>query len=169
MSAIKGAAFEVEISNKLAHLKGCTCLSNVRVYSAFLGKMTEIDRLLITPWGLYCIEAKSFNTEISGRFEDTDWSGWSGKYETWIYNPVFQNFEHIRSLNNNLRKMRKKVVKLDNVVIVPDSCKISSDTNLVMNLSAFMDKLLLDSCNKDKINLPEVIDSLLALGKVKVR
>src|SRR5690554_4374070 len=100
---IKGTVFELNVSRKLSELSRCMFLSNFKVYSHYLGKYTEIDRLLFTPWDIYCIEAKSFNTSLEGKFNDNSWIGRSGRRSTTIYNPVFQNFEHIRSLNSALR------------------------------------------------------------------
>jgi hypothetical protein len=161
----KGTAFEVQISSVLSSLKnkGCFMLPNLRIHSSFLKTTTEIDRLFITPWNIYCIEAKSFNSELQGRLSDVDWYGRSGTFTTKIFNPVTQNFEHIRSLNNNLRRANKKALEMTNVVVVPDSCNINTDVELVYNFSSFIDSVVSDSFKGVRLNVQEVIDSISAV------
>lgn len=164
--ALKGTAFEIEVTVKLMAIEGVNVLSNLWVYSETLDKPTEIDRLIIAPWGLYCVEVKSFNSALIGTFNERMWVGRSWKRSTKIYSPVFQNFEHIRSLNNNLRKRKQKPLKMQNIVVVPDSCKIMHDTNMVMGLSQFCDKLLSDSIIYNKsVNVKEILSSLRKVVK----
>jgi hypothetical protein len=165
-AVLKGTVFELEISAALAGIDGATVLSNLKVYSNFLGRFTEIDRLLIAPWGVYCIEAKSFNSALEGKIDDSQWTGKTGGSSTRVYNPVFQNFEHIRSLNSILRKIGKKPLHMYNAVVVPDSCRIISDSDMVMTRSRFLDRVISDSCSTGTLNVKEVFSNLSKIRTV---
>ena len=135
---VKGAVFESEVSYTLEQFERAIVISNLVLYSHYLESPTEIDKLIISPHGIFVVEVKSFSTSLHGRFSDEFWTGITGKTSTKIYSPVRQNFEHIRTLNNALHRIGGKFYPLENIVIVPDSSKINSDCNQVMNLSNFV-------------------------------
>lgn len=160
---IKGTKFEVLVSTTLLHSfksKGVTFLSNLKIYSHYLQRPTEIDRLFITPWKIYSLEAKSYSTGLFGNITDPFWLGLTGRAQTKVYNPVTQNFEHIRSLNNNIRRARRKPFKIENIVVVPDGCRIESDYDKVLTLSQLLDMVLSDSYGQKEIDVSEVIESI---------
>lgn len=141
----KGTMFEVEFSMNFKDADNVTCLSNVRVFSHFLKRATEIDRILVTPWKIYFVELKSFNSYIKGNLSDKEWIGITGKTVTKIYNPVMQNYEHLRSFSNRSFQETGKFVKAENFVVVPDSCVVQTNSAHVLNLSNFINKVWTDS------------------------
>ncbi|EOZ8645543.1 nuclease-related domain-containing protein [Acinetobacter baumannii] len=68
------------------------------------GNSTQIDHIVISKKGIFCIETKNLNGELKGRVEDKNWIhiNRQGKKNT-IYNPIFQNQSHI----NHLAKVLK--------------------------------------------------------------
>lgn len=151
---------------RLNSIGGLRVLSNVVLYSPYLKKETEIDKLVLSPWGLYCIEAKSFNTSIWGSINDDFWVGVTGRKSTKIYNPVMQNFEHIRCLKKRLKTITGNYINISNIVVVPDSCKISTDVrHMVMNVAELVDLLLSDSLKGDRLNFEQVASGLEKGGK----
>lgn len=164
LGKVKGASFETEITVKLSVVKDSVCIPHVKVYSHFLGTETEVDNILLTPWKFYCVEAKSFTTSLEGNLGDYEWIGNSWGKRTVIYNPVSQNFEHIRSLNSYLKRVLGKFFRFENIIVVPDSCLIKSNYPNVMTISDFMSRIVMDSSyalsNLDYTSLEEVIRRL---------
>lgn len=157
---VKGTTFEVELAINLHSLDDVRVIPNLGVFSPYLGRDTEIDLLVLSPWGIYCLEAKSFNTGLMGSLEDDFWAGVTGRKVTRIYNPVMQNFEHIRCLKRRVKEVTGKFIDVDNYVVVPDSCKISTDVrHMVLNLTELMDKLVSDSFNRPRFSFNEVAAS----------
>lgn len=146
---------------RLNSIGGLRVLSNIGLHSPYLKRETEIDKLVLSPWGLYCIEAKSFNTSIWGSINDDFWVGVTGRKSTKIYNPVMQNFEHIRCLKKKLKKVTGNYIDIVNLVVVPDSCRIHTDVrDMVLNSSELIDYIVADSLKGNKLNLKGIESNL---------
>jgi hypothetical protein len=163
---LKGNVFELEFSMLMSSIPGVKVFSNFKVHSKYLERSTDIDRLIVCPWGVYSIELKSFNHHFSGEWGDTNWVGFTGRKRTEIFNPVIQNYEHIRSLNWQVYRIGKKFIPIDNYILVPNSCEINSSVNLVMNIKDFIPRLMEDSVRRPS-NKTFVSEFLSILGKVK--
>lgn len=163
---MKGTEFEVELSTRLRNIPNVKVLANIELYSHSINDNTEIDRLIITPHRIYCAEAKSFNTELSGYFVDRDWYGYSGRYERKIFNPILQNIQHIRTLRNAFRRKGYAPPLIENVVVIPDYCRVNSDCDNIYEISAFVDKLIYDSCTIAEIDMSTVLTQLRKIFEV---
>jgi hypothetical protein len=137
---LKGTSFEMELGK---YIKGDSfrLFSNVSIYSYKLRKYTEIDNLVITPWRLYSVESKSFSSYLKGEIGDYQWLGITGRTTTPVYNPVMQNFEHIRSLNSSYFRKYNEFLDVENYVVIPDTCKGISNYSKLKNISDFLDEL----------------------------
>lgn len=61
---------------------------------------SQIDHVVISPCGLFVIETKNYNGEIKGKKEDRTWRV-SNRFN--MYNPLKQNYGHIKALENVLK------------------------------------------------------------------
>lgn len=157
---MKGTMFEIELSLHFKDEEDVVCLPNVEFYSRYLGRPTEVDRILITPNATYFVEQKAYNSVLRGNFEDEYWIGMTGRTLRKLYNPIMQNFEHIRSARNQLYRRMKKKIPIENYVVVPDSCKVEHETPFVLNISNFLDKVWMD-ISKGKKQDPKLIKFML--------
>ena len=83
------------------------------------GHKTEIDAVLITRKGIFCIETKSWMGSISGNDEDEYWLQAYQDMSRGVRkhrNPVKQNRAHCNALKETLNKP----IKIENVVIFFD-------------------------------------------------
>jgi len=161
---LKGEAFELLLESKIASIKNVRCVTNIKIYSPHLGKLTEIDLLVVTPWRVYCLEAKSYTTSLSGNIEEDRWTGYTRDRSTALFNPIIQNFEHIRSLKYNLLKVGLYLNDIPSAVVVPDTCDISRAAmrfTIVKDISGFIGDLITDS-----LTLPSNLDTELILDRV---
>lgn len=154
---MKGTLFEVELTLHFRDTPGVICYPNLRMYSYHLKKSTEVDRILITPWKIYFVEQKSYTNIVRGHLSDDYWMGITGKKLTKFYNPVMQNFEHIRTFKNQVFCALGKWIEVENYVVVPDTCSVEHETNLVLNMSNFIDRVWRDSIAPHNINVNEVL------------
>ncbi len=60
---------------------------------------SQIDHIVISPYGLFVIETKNYGGEIKGSRDDTYWSV-SNRFQ--MYNPLKQNYGHIKALESLL-------------------------------------------------------------------
>ncbi|WP_010240986.1 nuclease-related domain-containing protein [Clostridium arbusti] len=68
----------------------------------------QIDHLVLSPYGIFCIETKNMKGTITGREEDNAWkqvkTGQGGKtYEKSFYNPCKQSRGHVNAIKSLLR------------------------------------------------------------------
>lgn len=96
-------------------------------------KGAQIDHLVLSPYGLFCIETKSMKGTITGREDDRYWTqkknGKGGNtYEKQFYNPCKQSSGHVNAVNNVLRHKDFQDVWVQSVVV------FCSEENVRLNL-----------------------------------
>lgn len=161
---LKGEAFELILSASISKFKDVSCINNLKVYSNTLDRIMEIDILVVTPWCIYSVEAKSFSSYLRGSLRDLYWVGISGSRTTEIFNPVIQNIEHIRALKQNLVSEGIYLPHINNYVVAQDTCDLSgvdSPPNLVMKKADFIDRIITDSLYRS-----HTLDTKLIINKV---
>lgn len=110
----------------------------------------QIDHVVISPYCIFVIETKNYNGEIKGGRTDQQWSV-SNRYK--MYNPLKQNYGHIKALENLLKDVA--TVKYISMIsftmrcrfsIDPELRKIQSDELVVydVELSEFMSRKLIN-------------------------
>lgn len=152
-----GTLQEISLRNRIIDNLTKNGITNFRIlpsyktYSYKLKKNADIDLLLITECGVYAIEIKSFVSKIIGKYSDKMWKGISFKNCTMVFNPVFQNKEHIRSLNTVLRRNGYEALPISNIVCVQNGCKRISDCEEVVSESMLLSRILMDLRFKEKV------------------
>ncbi|KPU27770.1 hypothetical protein TR13x_03915 [Caloranaerobacter sp. TR13] len=68
------------------------------------GRTSQIDHVVISPYGIFVIETKNYKGTIIGTDEDREWIQKIGKYRNKFYNPVKQNIGHINALKELLKE-----------------------------------------------------------------
>ncbi|EPF6483029.1 nuclease-related domain-containing protein [Acinetobacter baumannii] len=68
------------------------------------GGTTQIDHIVLSRKGIFCIETKNLNGELKGDVDDKNWLHWNKRGDkNIIYNPIFQNHAHIKHLARVLK------------------------------------------------------------------
>jgi len=101
-------------------------------------KEAQIDHVIISPFGAWCIETKSHLGRIYGKESDKNWTqkkkSEKGKiYSTSFYNPIAQNAVHCRRLREYLRETSGIDIVAKSVVVFTsaDQLNIQSVTPVV--------------------------------------
>lgn len=63
---------------------------------------TEIDHVIVSPYGIFCIETKSHKGHIYGYSNNVFWKQYLGDNKYQVYNPIKQNYKHTKALENLL-------------------------------------------------------------------
>lgn len=129
---IKG---EMETANELSKLNNKYYIYNDIIIGG-KEKGAQIDHLVLSPYGMFCIETKNMRGTITGREEDNNWQqkkiGQGGKiYEKEFYNPCKQSKGHINAINNMLVHENFHDIKVYSVVAFNNN----SDTNLKIEVN----------------------------------
>ncbi|NUU61088.1 nuclease-related domain-containing protein [Paenibacillus agri] len=85
----------------------------------------QIDHIIISPYCLFVIETKNYNGEIKGGRTDQQWSV-SNRYK--MYNPLKQNYGHIKAIESLLKGVPK--VKSVSIISFTMRCRFSIDPEL---------------------------------------
>ncbi|HEU4962356.1 MAG TPA: NERD domain-containing protein [Bacilli bacterium] len=62
------------------------------------GGTSQIDHVVVSPYGIFVIETKNYKGLIYGSEQDQKWTQVINRYKTPFYNPVLQNKGHIKAL-----------------------------------------------------------------------
>ena len=87
---------------------------------------TQIDHIVVSNYGIFCIETKAYKGWIFGNANQDQWTQVIFRYKGRFYNPLRQNFAHISAIKDLLgaQRLKKPVVSLI-VFSVADKLKIS--------------------------------------------
>ncbi|BFH32558.1 NERD domain-containing protein [Paenibacillus melissococcoides] len=86
---------------------------------------SQIDHVVVTPYGLFVIETKNYNGEIKGARTDKQWTV-SNRFR--MYNPLMQNYGHIKALTAIL--LAYPDLKFISLVSFTMRCRFSIDPEL---------------------------------------
>lgn len=151
---LSGSYFERKVASLISNSMDCVIYINSKFYSPSLNRGTECDLVVLTQFKLYCIECKHYNGFIAGERFSKEWKFVSSGKLGHIQNPYLLNKMHIRIIRGTFYKKGLKPLDIENIIVVPDKCKIHVEKCNVMHLSDLMIKLDFDrQCLKPIYNL----------------
>lgn len=113
------------------------------------GGTTQIDHLVISPYGIFVVETKNMSGWIFGRASDKTWTQTFHRRKFSFQNPLRQNYKHVKAVEAVTSLPENK---LHSLVIFTGSAKFkkSKPSNVtcrsggVMHIRSFSDQLLSD-------------------------
>jgi hypothetical protein len=122
-----GEIGEYKINIQLDQLpKECKHINDIMIRnSKSRSGFSQIDHVVITPYGLFVIETKNYNGEIKGLREDSYWTV-SNRFK--MYNPLKQNYGHIKALASMLKGYPD--LTFVSMISFTMRCRFSIDPNL---------------------------------------
>ena len=122
------------------------------------GRTSQIDHVVVSRYGVFCIETKQYNGFITGNKYDDKWVRHAGNKKYYYSNPIKQNYGHIKQLAKLLDIDESLII---NIVSIPSKAtlKIKDDGevcryyNLAEKILSY-DDLIID-------NPREIINKLL--------
>ena len=89
---------------------------------------TQIDHVVVSPYGIFVIETKNFSGWIFGEEKSQQWAQtFKEKEGKLFYNPIKQNWGHIFALSEHLRI---NVRMFKPVVVFSNNCKLDVETTI---------------------------------------
>lgn len=102
--AIRGAIGEWMVNRKLTKLGAeYRVFTDIYVPNGESG-YTQVDHIVLSPYGVFVIETKHYSGWIYGSERQKNWTQVIYKRKERLYNPIWQNYEHIQSLKDYLHK-----------------------------------------------------------------
>lgn len=75
-------------------------------------KTYQIDHLIISQFGIFVIETKNYYGLILGDDHKDKWIQYLGKKKTYFLNPIYQNYSHIKALEDLLNLDINKFISI---------------------------------------------------------
>ncbi|WP_091160433.1 nuclease-related domain-containing protein [Paenibacillus sp. 453mf] len=85
---------------------------------------SQIDHVVVSPYAIFVIETKNYNGEIKGKKGDREWSV-SNRYK--LYNPLKQNYGHIKALQAHVPDIQIPYVSMISFTM---RCRFNVDPEL---------------------------------------
>lgn len=104
---------------------------------------TQIDHVVVSNFGIFCIETKSYKGWIFGNTNDEYWTQVIYKHKERFYNPLRQNYAHRKAVEDLVRAKYPKVSILS-LIAFPDAEKLNisgPNSDLVYNASEIKTKI----------------------------
>jgi len=97
-------------------------LKDIMLQSDGSSSATQIDHIVVSNYGIFCIETKAYQGWIFGNAHDQYWTQVIYKHKVRFYNPLRQNYAHLKSVEKLLGQLLKGQIK--SFVAFPDAGKI---------------------------------------------
>lgn len=68
-----------------------------------LTKTSQIDHIIVSTFGIFCIETKGYKGKIYGKESYRQWCQYLPKRKNYFMNPVYQNYGHIKAIETILK------------------------------------------------------------------
>lgn len=140
--ARQGRAGEAAVNRRLRKFRGKSFARAKDVMLPAHDKTSQIDNMLISPYGIFVIETKNYSGKVEGSPSDSHWTHFypdvlQGSRE--FLNPIWQNHGHIKALRELLKDTYPKL-PFYNVVAFSNLCLFPEIENVVAfkNLPAYL-------------------------------
>lgn len=124
----------------------------------------QIDHIVLSKYGIFVIEMKNYYGLIKGREYDNNWVQYLGKTKNTFYNPIHQNYGHIKSLSNLLKIDEEKFIS---IICFSNQAKLSIDSKTTVVQTDLLTKSILKwqtEINNEDLNS---LFSILTLNNIK--
>lgn len=112
---LTGIASEIIVILKLRKLDSARykIFNNLMLPSNGHTSATQIDHVVVSNYGIFCVETKSYRGWIFGDANQRYWTRVFFQYKTRFYNPLWQNYAHIKALEYLLEsRLKAPIVSL---------------------------------------------------------
>lgn len=132
-----GADWKGKYSEKLAYNKMLELSDDYHIFNNLFfeanGYSTQIDHLVVSPYGVFVIETKGYKGWIFGSEESECWTQILYDYRYKFYNPIKQNESHVRKIRYLLQSSAE--IPIIPIVVFNDNAelKINVQNHIVVN------------------------------------
>ena len=119
---IKGSIGEKKVNQILENINDSKLLKDVILKTE--NGTTQIDHILIHKKGIFVIETKNFKGWIFGKEKDKYWVQSIYNKKSKFYNPIRQNYGHIKAIESYLPENRRNILR--SIIIFSNNCEFKN-------------------------------------------
>lgn len=157
-----GYAGEKRVYRKLKRIsKGRFAVLN-DVLLPLYNNYTQIDHVVIGPFGVVCIETKNHSGHITGSMNDAYWMQRIGRKKHKLYNPLVQNNTHCLAVKYFLKKENLSHVPICNLVVFSsDHVSVNlKENNLPVIPLSYLKKFFKKNLENRDVNVEEILAAI---------
>ena len=133
-------------------------------------KTSQIDHLVISNYGIFIIENKNYQGHIYGKQYDKSWTQVIGKSRNTFYNPIAQNYGHIKAVENIIGENYKiySIIVFGQKAVISKvdiddrkNIKVINESQLLTTIQSF-DKVLLSN-EEVRMLFNKVLESMASI------
>lgn len=103
--------------------------------------VTQIDHIVVSNYGIFCLETKGHAGWILGRANQEYWTQTIYRYKKSFYNPLRQNYAHMKAIEELLKPYFPNI-SIVSLVVFPNAKKIElADTDNVGDMLNILDRI----------------------------
>jgi len=106
------------------------------IYIQREGRSTQIDHVVVSPYGVFCIETKNYSGLIYGSTHSDQWTQNIYGHKYYFNNPLRQNGTHVKALVSLLQIPAEKIVPI--VVFLRDARMMNHVDGNLMELGVLL-------------------------------
>ncbi|WP_288221229.1 nuclease-related domain-containing protein [uncultured Clostridium sp.] len=118
----KGSIGEKKVNNILENIADSKLLKDIILKTE--EGTTQIDHILIHRKGIFVIETKNFKGWIFGKEKDKYWVQSIYNKKSKFYNPIRQNYGHIKAIKSYLPENRRNILK--SIIVFSNNCEFKN-------------------------------------------
>lgn len=147
--------------NKLPK-KNYKVLNNIMISS---NNMTyQIDHLVISHYGIFVIEMKNYYGKIYGNEYKKYWYQYLNGNKRLFYNPIYQNYGHIKALSNILNKTEDIFIS---IICFSNQAKLNNKSKNIVTQLDYVKDIILKHKGKILINNIDETEKILKNFNIK--
>lgn len=164
-NSIKGYGAEFMVSRRLNELnpKEYKVINNLMLPSNGNTSNTQIDHVVISRHGIFCIETKNYSGKIYGNTFQKEWSQYLSGKEYKFFNPTHQNYGHIKSVENIIKPLFP-LITIFGFVVFPKDTKLKISGQYAERIGYTTDMLnFINNTNLQSLtneDLDKIVDTL---------
>lgn len=157
-----GLSGENKVFNTLSQLPDeYVVVTNVPI--SYEGNRSEVDALVMSPYGMFVVEVKNHKGLIEGNCSDRVWKQYkNGRFERTMRNPIFQMRNQKRILFG-MNEMRKLSVPINGLVVFPSATDVNVGAEEVLYGLDGLNSFLMEK-NKVRVKPIELCRVIKAYG-----
>ncbi|MEW9672866.1 NERD domain-containing protein [Ammoniphilus sp. 3BR4] len=137
----KGYLGERAIQRKLRSLGRKYIVLNDIMIPTSEGKTSQIDHIILSPYGVFVIETKNYQGWIFGKDQQQYWTQTIYKRKEKLFNPVWQNKGHIKALQDLLNDF--PTIAYHSIIVFGNQATLKIETKYhVINASQLVSTIL---------------------------
>lgn len=138
----KSKMAEMKVNDALGKLnmKSYVIFENVILPSRGNTAHTEIDHIIVSPYGIFCIETKAHSGSIYAYERNKDWAQYLRGKKYSIHSPHRQNYKHVKAIEDLVGSDLRAAVH--SYVAFPNAYQVITDSDFVYcNIGALIDHI----------------------------